>query len=110
MLEELKEHTRVFKLQHSAENGHSNQDRGGHCAWTRTFPVDVETRCMVTQSIPASESQRRNNLENQDGYVPQNSFASFHGSVHDKSAGGSSWFAEEIGCAVDERNLGWTTR
>ena len=65
---------------------------------------------MVTQSIPASESQRRNPLGNQDRYVLQESFTSFHGSVHDKSAGSPSWFAEEIGCAVDERNLGSTTR
>ena len=94
----------------STEIGHSNQDRRGRCAWTRTFPVVVETRCMATQSIPASESQRRNPLENQDRYVLQESFAFFHGSVHDKIADCSSWFAEEIGCAVDERNLGWTTR
>ena len=65
---------------------------------------------MVTQSIPASESQRRNPLGNQDRNVLQESFASFHGGVHDKSADWSSRFAEEIGCAVDERNLGWTTR
>ena len=38
-------------------------------------------------SIPASESQRRNALGNQDRYVLQESFASFHGSVYDKSAG-----------------------
>ena len=65
---------------------------------------------MVTQSIPASESQRRNPLGNQDRYVLQESFASFHGSVYDKSASWSSWFAEEVGCAVDERNLDGTTR
>ena len=50
------------------------------------LPVDAETRCMVTRSIPASESQRRNPLGNQDRYVLQESFASFHGSVCDKSA------------------------
>ena len=71
----------------SAEIGHSNQDRGGRCAWTSTFAVDAETRCMVTKSIPASESQRRNPLRNQDRYVLQESFASIHGSVYDKSAG-----------------------
>ena len=42
---------------------------------TRTFPEDAETRCMVAQSIPASESQRWNPLGNQDGYVLQESFA-----------------------------------
>ena len=41
---------------------------------------------MVTQSIPASESQRRNLLGNQDRNVLQESFASFHGGVYDKSA------------------------
>ena len=65
---------------------------------------------MVTQSIPASESQKRNPLGNQDRYVLQEFFASFHGSVYDKSAGWSSWFAEEVACAMDERNLGWTAR
>ena len=39
---------------------------------------------MVTQSVPASESQRRNDLRNQERNVLQESFASFHGSVHDK--------------------------
>ena len=67
--------------------------------------MDAETRCLVTQSIPASESQRRNSLENQDRKVLQESFASFHGAVHDKSSDCSSRFAEEIGCAMDERNL-----
>ena len=33
-----------------------------------------ETCCMVTQSIPASESQRRNPLGSQDRYVLQESF------------------------------------
>ena len=69
-----------------AESGHSSQDQRGQCAWTRTFPVDAETRCMVAQPIPAPESQRRNLLGNQDGYVLQESFAPFHGSVHNKSA------------------------
>ena len=44
-------------------------------------------------------------MGNQDRNVLQESFASFHGGVHDKSADSSSWFEEEIGCAVNERNL-----
>ena len=42
------------------------------------FQSMLRPRCMVTQSIPASESQRRNPLGNQDRYVLQESFASFH--------------------------------
>ena len=61
---------------------------------------------MVTQSIPAPKSQRRNPLGKQNGYVKKESCASLHGSVHDQSADRSSWFEEEIGCSVDEGESG----
>ena len=99
-------------------------------AATRALRLDIRTRtgedvvpghtfflwmlrhaALVTQSIPASESQRRKPLGNQDRYVLQESFASFHGSVYDKSAGWSSQVCGgKLGRAVDEWNLGWTTQ
>ena len=37
----------------SAENGHSCENWRGHCAWTRTLPVDAEACSVGTQSFPA---------------------------------------------------------
>ena len=57
----------------SAEDGDSWENPGGHCACTRTLPVDAETCSVGTQSIKV--------MGNHNGHVPQKSFASFHGGV-----------------------------
>ena len=48
----------------SIEDGHSRQNWGGHCAWTRTLPVNAETCSVGAQSIPASKPQERYSLGN----------------------------------------------
>ena len=58
-------------------------------------PVDAEACNVRAQSIPASKSQRRNPLGNQNGHVLQKSSASFHGGVHDQSADRPSRSQEE---------------
>ena len=49
----------INRAEHQSVGGvkraHSCENRGGHCAWTRTLPVDAETCSVGAKSIPASK-------------------------------------------------------